>query len=188
MRTVDTQCRVVQLGKTFLETGMFGDGSDGAVTFDGSSTVLGLVPSSSTYTLNRSIFCSAITINSGVTIKTAGYKIFCTATLLVNSTGIITNAGANASNASGSSGSSGAAAVAAGELGGSAAGGAGANGSGGVGATGTNGTSISVSMGASGGNAGAGGGNPSNGGAAGTGGAISSQPPESPPPRSPHRS
>src|SRR5207249_2424629 len=150
MRTVDTQCRVVQLGKTFLETGMFGDGSDGAVTFDGSSTVLGLVPSSSTYTLNRSIFCSAITINSGVTIKTAGYKIFCTATLLVNSTGIITNAGANASNASGSSGSSGAAAVAAGELGGSAAGGAGANGSGGVCASGTNGVSSCIFLGAAG--------------------------------------
>src|SRR5438876_2198088 len=128
MRTVDTQCRVVQLGKTFLETGMFGDGSDGAVTFDGSSTVLGLVPSSSTYTLSRSIFCSAITINSGVTIKTASYKIFCTGTLLINSTAIITNAGTAALNAAGSSGSSGGSAVAAGELGGSVAGGAGAGG------------------------------------------------------------
>ena len=58
MRTVDPQGRVVKLEQSFLETGMFGDGSDGAVIFDGSSTVLGLVLSASAYTLNRSIFCS----------------------------------------------------------------------------------------------------------------------------------
>jgi len=57
MTTIDTQGRAVSLETSFLETGMFGDGSDGTVTFDGTSTVLGLVPSSSTYTLNRSIFC-----------------------------------------------------------------------------------------------------------------------------------
>src|SRR5437762_3992430 len=107
MTTIDTQGRAVFLETSFLETGMFGDGSDGAVTFDGSSTVLGLVPSGSAYTLNRSIFCSAITINSGVTIKTAGYKIFCNGTLLINSTGMITNAGVTASNATGSAGTSG---------------------------------------------------------------------------------
>jgi hypothetical protein len=50
--------------KSFLETGMFGDGSDGAQTFDGTSTVLGITPSGGAYTLNRSIFCSSIAIRS----------------------------------------------------------------------------------------------------------------------------
>src|SRR5437870_292192 len=114
MTTIDTQGRAVSLETSFLETGMFGDGSDGAVTFDGSSTVLGLVPSSSTYTLNRSIFCSAITVNGGVTIRTAGYRIFCTGTL--TNSGTITNAGAAGSNNSGTSGVAGGPSIAGIEL------------------------------------------------------------------------
>jgi len=63
-----------------------GDGSDGAVTFDGSTTILTLVPSSSIYTLTRDIFCTDLTVNNGVTIKTANYAIFCTGTFTVNGT------------------------------------------------------------------------------------------------------
>src|ERR1043166_3260806 len=100
MNLIDTQARVVDLEKSFLETGMFGDGSDGAVIFDGTTAVLGLVPSASAYTLNRSIFCSSITINGSVKIKTAGYKIFCTGTLTNN--GTITNEATLGGNASGS--------------------------------------------------------------------------------------
>lgn len=70
-----------------------GDGSDGSVTFDGTSTVLGLSPSSSTYTLTRNIYTSSMTVNSGVSIKTGNYAIFCTGTLTVN--GTIRNNGTN---------------------------------------------------------------------------------------------
>lgn len=63
-----------------------GDGSDGTVTFDGTTTVLGLVPSSSTYTLTRDIFLVAGTVNSGVTIKTANFGIFVQGTLTDNGT------------------------------------------------------------------------------------------------------
>ena len=69
-----------------------GDGSDGAQTYDGTTTILGMAPSSSTYTLTRDIFCSSITVNSGVTIKTNNYAIYCSGTL--TNSGTIQNNGA----------------------------------------------------------------------------------------------
>jgi hypothetical protein len=78
---------------------IFGDGSDGAVTFDGTTTILGIAPSSSTYTLTRDIFCTTITVNSGVTIKAAGYRIFANVSVTINSTGNIQNQGKDASGA-----------------------------------------------------------------------------------------
>src|SRR5437016_12900855 len=111
MRIVDNQGRAVVLERSFLETGMFGDGSDAAVTFGG-GTVLGLTPTGSgtgpdpyVYTMNRSIFCSSITINTNVVIKTAGYRIFCAGTL--TNGGTITNAGPAGTNNTGISGASG---------------------------------------------------------------------------------
>lgn len=69
-----------------------GDGSDGKVTFDGTTTVLGLTPSSNTYTLDRSIFLDdGSKVNSGVTIVTNGFHIFCNGTLTVD--GVIHNDG-----------------------------------------------------------------------------------------------
>ena len=38
--------------------GWFGDGSDGALVFDGSTTILGMVPSANVYTLTRNIFAT----------------------------------------------------------------------------------------------------------------------------------
>jgi hypothetical protein len=71
---------------SFAGLAVYGDGSDGAVTFDGSTTVLGLVPSLSTYTLTRDIFLASSTINNGVTIITNGFRIFCSGTLTNNGT------------------------------------------------------------------------------------------------------
>lgn len=66
---------------------IFGDGSDGAVEFDGTTVILGLTPSSSIYTLTRDIYLSGgSSIASGVTIKTAGFRIFCTGALTVDGT------------------------------------------------------------------------------------------------------
>src|ERR1051325_1887440 len=57
---------------------LLGDGSDSSVTFDGTSTILGLVPSSSVYTLTRDLYTSALTVNTGVSIVTSNYRIHCT--------------------------------------------------------------------------------------------------------------
>lgn len=85
MRTVDTQGRTVQLDKSFLETGMFGDGSDASPNFDGTNTYTSFASTTGSapnlvYTLTRSIFCKDITVASGKTVNTGGFKIFCTGT------------------------------------------------------------------------------------------------------------
>lgn len=89
--TVDAKGRVTAASQTsFSASGgglaVFGDGSDGTVTFDGTTTILGLTPSSSTYTLTRDLFLAAGTINSGVSVKTNGYKLWCAGTLTNNGT------------------------------------------------------------------------------------------------------
>jgi hypothetical protein len=85
---------------------IYGDGSDGTQTFDGSTTILGVVPSSNIYTLTRDIFLAAGTINNGVTIKPNGFRIFCAGTL-TNNGSIIYNGNA----ASGATGGAAQAAV-----------------------------------------------------------------------------
>lgn len=95
-----------------LSFGLFGDGSDGALTFDGSTVVLGITPSANVYTLARDIFASSITVSTGVTVKTASFRVFCSGLTSVIGTGSIncdgnaavtTTAGA-ATNTSGSLG------------------------------------------------------------------------------------
>lgn len=86
--------------------GIYGDGSDGTVTFDGSTTILGMAPSSSIYMLTRDFYFAAVTINNGVTIKTNGFRIFCAGTMTNN--GIISFAGNAAANVNtGSNGANG---------------------------------------------------------------------------------
>lgn len=69
-----------------LVSGIYGDGSDGELTWDGAATILGLVPAANVYTLNRDIFMGTSTINSGISIVTNGFKIFCNGTLTNNGT------------------------------------------------------------------------------------------------------
>lgn len=96
--------------------GIFGDGSDGALTFDGSSTVLGFVPSANRYLVTRDINATNVTINSGVVVvfgavdnegtnnnTGGGKRLFATGTATIN--GKITQSGsAGASGATGHSG------------------------------------------------------------------------------------
>jgi hypothetical protein len=63
-----------------------GDGSDGNLTFNGSSTILGMVPSGSQYALTRDIYAADMTVNTGVRIKTLGFRIFVRGTLTNNGT------------------------------------------------------------------------------------------------------
>jgi hypothetical protein len=136
--------------------GVFGDGSDGTLTFDGTSTVAGLVPSSSTYTMTRDLFATNLTINNGVTLAPAGYRIFCQGTFTNNGT---VSAAGNAGAASGSAGSS----TGSGSLGGGKGGGSGTtttgnagnnNNAAGVNTGGAGGTGTSGNTGGAGGTAG----------------------------------
>ena len=130
-------------------SGVLGDGSDGAVTFDGVATILSIAPAGSAYTLTRDIFCTSITVDNGVTINTAGYRIFCTGTLTNN--GTIRNNGSVGGATGGAGGPGGY--FLAGAAGGSY-----------TGPQGTAGSATTVSYGGAGGDAGA--------GTSGTGGAA----------------
>lgn len=148
----------------------FGDGSDGSVTFDGTTTILGLVPATKVYTLTRDIFTANCTVNAAVTIIGAGFRIFCAGTLTVAATAIIHNGGgAGGVGSSGTGGTAGTAGAGSSSttLGGGTAGGAGASGSN----TGAAATNVTAAKGFPGGTGigGAGGGaTAGSGGAGGT--------------------
>lgn len=150
------------LTTAFRTFGLGGDGSDGSVIFDGAATVLSLVPGSSIYTLARDLYVRDLTVNSGVTIKTNNFRIFCAGTLLNN--GTISNDGVAGGNASvGTPGAAGTVtalqtltATLAGGIGGAPAGN-GANGAAGVAADGPMLGGIGGDGGAAGGTGGTGG-------------------------------
>lgn len=138
------------------QQGLFGDGSDGSVTFDGSSTVLGLAPSAGVYTLTKDIFCDEIVVGSSATIKVNGYRIFASTSLTNN--GVIHADGGSGGSASGLFVGTPASVGASGTIGGGYSGGSGKNA-----ATGESGAEGGSGISIGGGNGGA-------GGAAGTGG------------------
>lgn len=145
--------------------GILGDGSDGAVNFDGTSTVLGLVPSTGVYTLTRDIFCTTLQVGGGgtaTTVLTNGWRIFHTGTATVAANGTISAAGNAAATLSNNHGAGGATGT--GTLGGGRPGSAGV-------ATGTAGTGT-ASAGVATGAPGAGG-----NGSTGIGGASAGAPP-----------
>jgi hypothetical protein len=148
----------------------FGDGTDGSQTFDGTTTILGLIPSTSVYTLTRDIYLTTGVINNGVSIITAGYRIY--ASISLSNAGTIKYNGNNGGNASGGTGGSAGAALSNGTLFGAVAGQAGPNGvnQGGSGSNnpGTAGTAVSSSIGVSGVAGGIGGGGTTNGGGTAT--------------------
>ena len=95
--------------------GFFGDGSDGVANFNGTLTPAGSsAPSGSAYTLLRSVFYSSVTVTTGISVRTAGYKMFCS--------GVLKNSGKIHNDGNSTTVISGAAGLAAAELGGSFAG------------------------------------------------------------------
>ncbi len=149
---------------------VFGDGSDGTVTFDGTTTILGIVPNPNSasvgvYTLARDIFlANGSALNSGISIITNGFRIFCAGTFTNN--GTIKWNGNNASGATAGTATSNANGSINISTNASAPGTAGGNGStSGAGSTGAVGTNNNGGMGGNGGVGGAGAGA---GGAAGT--------------------
>lgn len=114
-----------------VHDGLFGNGSDGAITFDGlANPVAGATLSGSTYTLTRDIQATSITINGSVIVKPANFRIFAQGTLTNN--GTISYTGANASAGAPGAGIGGSASLVS-----NAPGGAGGTGVSGAGASGT---------------------------------------------------
>lgn len=188
-------------GTTLASEDKFGDASDGNGTMDGVATVFGMAPSGNVYTMTRDIFAGTLTINSGVTLNMAGYRLFCATSLTVTGTLERTpnngGNGGNGSNGSGTGGGAGgtsgaeAAALSSGSVPGAVAGVAGVAGAsggnagnppvaGGNGSAGNNGSAVTKSLGAAGvaGVAGVGGGkggdDTASGASGGSGGAAGS--------------
>lgn len=83
---------------TSVTNGYFGDGTDGAVSFDAFNRYPEFETfdsANSTYTLTRDIYASGITVGSGIIVKTGGYRIFCNG--ILSNSGSIINDGTNAS-------------------------------------------------------------------------------------------
>lgn len=55
---------------------------DGSPDFNGTTTVLGMAPSSNVYTLTQNLAAKTVTIRSGVRVKTQGYVIVCNALII----------------------------------------------------------------------------------------------------------
>lgn len=82
---------------------ILGDASDGSATLNGSTTYNTFSTlAGSTYTLIRDIYLQDLTLNSGVTLTTAGFHIYARGTITVNGTmGSIGNSGANGGSGTG---------------------------------------------------------------------------------------
>lgn len=151
-------------GRNFGNEPVYGDGSDGAVTISGDTT------------LTRDMFYTTLTVNSGFTLNTGGFRVFAKTSVTVNGT-IARNGNAGNNGTNGTGGGAGGAAgvkgttatdLAAGSLygaptavasgnGGAGAGGGGASNPGVAGTTGTDVTSAISGNGVAGGQGGNGG-------------------------------
>lgn len=55
---------------------IYGTGMDGDAILDGSTTILGMAPSASVYSMTRDIYFDDLTINASVRLAPNGYRIF----------------------------------------------------------------------------------------------------------------
>ncbi len=60
---------------------IYGTGADGDAVLDGTTTVLSMAPSSTVYSMTRDMYFNDLTINAGVRLSPAGYRIFVKGTL-----------------------------------------------------------------------------------------------------------
>lgn len=123
----------------------FGDGSDGALVFDGTSTVAGIVPTAGVYRLTRDLHATTLVVDPSVTIRCDAYVFYATVSFTNN--GTLTNLGANGSTFTGGG---------AGNVGSMVGGSAGATGTSGAGPAAATIVSTGGGAGGSGGNSGGG--------------------------------
>ena len=151
---------------------LYGDGSDGTGTFDGSSTPSCTTKSGNDYTFTRDCYFTSFTISSGVTVNVAGYRTFASGTGTINSGGFLQafpQTTVNGGAATGTTGGTAGVATSATTVGSSAAGGTGQNGDTGAGtASGTAGGLNARAEGGAGGTGGRGGDNATTAKAGGT--------------------
>lgn len=74
------------VGVDFLAQ-IFGDGSDGSATLNGSNNVAWAIRSGSKYTMTRDAYCIDMTISNGVLLETRGFRIYGTGTLTLDGCG-----------------------------------------------------------------------------------------------------
>lgn len=55
---------------------IYGTGMDGDAVLDGTTTVLGMTPSTNVYTMTQDLYFDDLTINAGVRLNPSGYRIF----------------------------------------------------------------------------------------------------------------
>lgn len=178
-----------------LNSGVYGNGADGAMTANGSTTYNTFSSlSANVYTLSRDIYLTDLTGSTGVSINTNGYQIYINGTLTQNGTFKIFSNGGNGGNASGVTGGAAGTGITGttvpSTVGGAAGGNGGAATSFSAGQNGSNGSSgtasgsnalgvVGISGTATGGSSGSGatgGGAQSTGGTLGTAGALTSTP------------
>jgi hypothetical protein len=68
---------------------IYGTGVDGSVTLDGTTTILGMTPSSNIYTMTADLYFHNLTINAGVRLQPNGYRIFVKNILTMNNNSCI---------------------------------------------------------------------------------------------------
>lgn len=88
---------------------LFGDGSDGVVTLDGSTAYTGWSSlTGDVYTMTRDVYATSIVVENGVTLKPGAYRIFCQGAVIINTGGEIAcngnNGGAGGATTPGSAG------------------------------------------------------------------------------------
>lgn len=87
--------------------GLFGDGSDGAIVLDGTTAFNNFSSlAGSTYTLTRDVYATNFTVNNAVTLKPAGFRVFCAGTFTDNTGSTVDVHGGNGT-AAGAAGSAG---------------------------------------------------------------------------------
>jgi hypothetical protein len=106
----------------YIDARPFGTGQDGDVTLDGSTNYNSFSSrSGSVYTLTRDVFADDLTINTGVELKAAGFRVYVKGTLTTVGTGKISANGVAGSGINGGA-SSGTGTVLAGSAGGTGSG------------------------------------------------------------------
>jgi hypothetical protein len=68
---------------------VYGTGTNGDATLDGTTTVLGMAPSSSTYAMTQDMYFNDLTLGNGVRLSPNGYRIFVKGTLRFGTSSII---------------------------------------------------------------------------------------------------
>lgn len=68
---------------------IYGTGTDGDVTLNGSSTVLGMIPVANVYSMTSDLYFDDLIISNGVTLSPNGYRIFVKNTLSLGTNSVI---------------------------------------------------------------------------------------------------